>query len=99
MYTVEIDELVFTEDFRNIDGAGQKRIIKTVRKKLTAEPMVYGKPLSGPYKGYWKLKVGPYRVVYEIIESQLMVYVIKVGYRRDSEVYKELAKRLKLINQ
>jgi mRNA interferase RelE/StbE len=94
MFTVEIDELVFSEDFKKIDGAGQKRIIKAVRKKLTAEPTAYGKPLSGQYKGFWKLKVGPYRVVYEIIESQVTVYVIKVGYRRDSEIYKELAKRL-----
>ena len=94
MYTVEIDELVFSEDFKRIDGTGQKRIMKAVRKKLTEEPRAYGKPLSGEYKGFWKLKVGPYRVVYEIIESQVTVYVIKVGYRRDSEIYKELAKRL-----
>jgi mRNA-degrading endonuclease RelE of RelBE toxin-antitoxin system len=75
MYTVEIDELVFSEDFKKIDGAGQKRIIKAVRKKLTEEPRAYGKPLSGQYKGFWKLKV---------------------GYRRDTELYKELAKRLNI---
>jgi len=96
MCTVEIDELVFSEHFRRIDGASRKRIIKAVRKKLTEKPKAYGKPLSGQYKGLWKLKVGPYRVVYEIIESQVTVYVIKVGYRRDSEVYEELAKRLNI---
>jgi mRNA interferase RelE/StbE len=94
MYTVEIDELVFSEDFKRIDAAGQKRIMKAVRKKLTKEPTAYGEPLSGEYKGFWKLKVGPYRVVCQIIESQVTAYVIKVGYRRDSEIYKELAKRL-----
>lgn len=94
MYTVDIDELVFSEDFKRIDAAGQKRILKAVRKKLAVEPRAYGKPLSGEYKGFWKLKVGPYRVIYEIIESKVTVYVIKVGYRRESEVYKELAKRL-----
>jgi len=94
MYTVEIDELVFSEDFKRIDATGQKRIMKAVRKKLTEKPSAYGKPLSGEYKGFWKLKVGQYRVVYEIIESQVKVYVIKAAYRRDSEVYKELAKRL-----
>ena len=94
MYTVEVDELVFSEDFEKIDRTGQKRIMRAVSKKLTEEPRAYGKPLSGEYKDFWKLKVGPYRVVYEIIESRVTVYVIKVGYRRDSEVYKELAKRL-----
>jgi mRNA interferase RelE/StbE len=95
MYTIEIDELVFSEDFKKIDGAGQKRVVKAIHKKLIEEPRAYGKPLSGQYKGFWKFKVGPYRVVYEILESKVTVYVIKVGYRRDSEVYKELAKRLK----
>jgi mRNA interferase RelE/StbE len=95
MYTVEIDDLVFSEDFKGIDKSGQKRIMKAVRKKLTVEPRAYGKPLAGQYKGFWKLKVGPYRVVYKILESELTVYVIKVGYRRETEVYKELAKRLK----
>jgi mRNA interferase RelE/StbE len=95
VYAVEIDELVFSEDFKKIDGVGQKRIIKAVRTKLAKEPTAYGKPLSGQYKGFWKFKVGPYRVVYEILESKLIVYVIKVGYRRDAEVYKELEARIR----
>lgn len=97
MYTVEIDELVFSRDFKRIDKAGQRQIIRAVGKKVTMEPRAYGKPLAGQYQGFWKLKVGPYRVVYEILESKLRVYVIKVGYRRDAEVYRELAKRLKTL--
>ena len=96
MYTVLIDELVFSEDFKRIDRPGQKRIIRAVRDKLSTNPKEHGKHLGGDLKGYWRLRVGQYRVIYEVIESKVIVYVIKVGYRRDSEVYNELAKRLGL---
>ena len=96
MYTVLIDELVFSEDFKKIDRPGQKRIIRAVRDKLSTNLKEHGKHLGGDLKGYWRLRVGQYRVIYEVIESKVIVYVIKVGYRRDSEVYNELAKRLGL---
>jgi len=43
------------------------------------------KPLSGEYKGYWKLKgwAVPGSFI-KSLESLVTVYVIKVGYRRDS---------------
>lgn len=94
MYTVLIDELVFREDFKSIDRADQQKIIKSIRKKLTVYPEKYGQPLKGNLKGLWKLKVSKYRVVYEIKGEKTLVYVIKIGFRRDEEVYKEAVKRL-----
>lgn len=93
MYTVLIDELVFKEDFRKIDKADQQKIIKAIRKKLTRDPEGFGTPLRGGLKGLWKLRVGQYRVVYEIKKNEILVYVVKVGFRRDEEVYKEVLKR------
>ena len=96
MYKVLIDELVFSEDFKRIDRPSQQRIIKAVRDKLSTEPKAYGKALGGDLKGFWRLRVGQYRVIYQVLESEVTVYVIKVGYRRDMEVYEQLASRLKL---
>jgi mRNA interferase RelE/StbE len=93
MYTVLIDELVFKEDFRKIDKADQQKIIKAIRKKLTRDPEGFGAPLRGGLKGLWKLRVGQYRVVYEIKKNEILVYVVKVGFRRDEEVYREVMKR------
>ncbi len=90
MFKVEIDELVFERDFKRIDKANQKRIIKTIRRKLTTKPKEFGKPLAGDLKGYWKLRGRKYRVIYEIIEEKVLVYVIMVGYRRDEEIYKKI---------
>jgi mRNA interferase RelE/StbE len=96
VFKVLIDELVFKKDFKKIDKADQRRIINTIRKKLTTKPEEFGKPLIGELKGYWKLRIGKYRVIYEIEQEEILVYVIMVGYRRDEEAYKKAIKRLGL---
>jgi mRNA interferase RelE/StbE len=37
---------------------------------------------------YWRIRAGDYRVVYSIVESKLIVVVIRIGHRR--EVYRGL---------
>jgi mRNA-degrading endonuclease RelE of RelBE toxin-antitoxin system len=46
-------------------------------------------------KGYWKLKISDYRVIYKIEKKEIKILVLKAGIRRDEEVYKEMLKRLK----
>ena len=94
MYRVVIDNLVLEKDFKKIDRADQKRILTAIRKKLTTEPKKFGRPLRGEFKKYWKLRVGEYRVIYEILEDQVLVYIILVGFRRDEDVYKAAVSRL-----
>ncbi len=96
MYSVVIDELVLEKDFKGIDKSDQKRIVRAIRSKLTTKPKEFGEPLSGIFTGLWKLRVGRYRIIYEIEEKKVQVYVIIVGFRRDAEVYKKLISRLKL---
>lgn len=96
MFKVQIDELVLKKDFKKIDKADQLRIINTIRKKLTSNPQEFSKPLKGELKGYWKLRIGEYRVIYEIKKDKIIVYVIMVGYRRDKEAYKKAIIRLVL---
>ena len=43
-------------------------------------------PLTGNLSGLYKLKVGAYRVVYEIDHEKKIITVHKVGHRRD--IYK-----------
>jgi mRNA interferase RelE/StbE len=49
------------------------------------------KPLHGSLKGRWRLRVGDYRVIYEIRDDVLVVLVISVGAR--SGVYGEMRRR------
>ena len=97
MWNVVIHKLVLTEDFKKVDLPSRKLILKSIYKKLTKDPESYGSPLSDGYKGYWKLRVAHYRVIYRIVKDQVMVVVIKVGIRRDDKIYNDLIHRLKKI--
>ena len=95
MWQVEIHPLVWEEDFTRLDPQARVRITKAIRSKLTTHPNEFGKPLSGPLHGYWRLRVGDYRVIYRIEQHRLVVLVIKVGMRRDAQIYVEALPRLR----
>ena len=65
-----------------------KRIEKRYRdqlyvalKGLEDRPLL-GKKLWGQYKNYRSLRVGDYRIIYQIKASELVVLVIKIGNRQ-----------------
>lgn len=95
-YRIVVDELVLKKDFRKIGLEDQRKIVRAIRQRLAARPRDYGQPLRGELKGFWKLRVGQFRVIYEIHEDQVVVSVIVVGFRRDEEVYRAALGRLGL---
>lgn len=94
-WNIIYDKLVWLEDLKDIDPFHRKRIIRVINKKLSTAPSEYGVPLRGRYHGFWKLPVGDWRVVYSIKKDKVLVYVIKIGKRRDDIVYNELYYRLR----
>jgi len=96
MYRVVIDDLVLKKDFKKIDLQDQRKILRVIRRKLTMKPKDYGIPLRAGLEGFRKLKVGESRVIYEIEEDQVLVYVIIVGFRRDEEMRRAALLRLGL---
>jgi mRNA interferase RelE/StbE len=95
-YRIVVDELVLKKDFRKIGPEDQRKIIRAIRHRLATRPKDYGEPLRGELKGFWKLRVGQFRVIYEIHEDQVIVSIIIVGFRRDAEVYRAALGRLGL---
>ena len=95
MWNVKVHRLVLDEDFRGVSKKDQSVILKTIYKKLRTAPQEYGAPLRHELKGYWKLKISNYRVVYTIEDDKVQVVVVKVGIRRDKEVYQQMIKRMK----
>jgi mRNA interferase RelE/StbE len=94
-WAVEFHPLVRDQDLPSLDPASRARILKAIREKLTTAPEAYGEHLRAELHGYWKLRVGDYRVIYEIRKDIVMVLVLKIGYRRDDEVYRQMSKRLR----
>lgn len=96
MYQIFYHRLVLKDDFKGISAVDKNKIIKTINKKLSADPKVFGKALTGNLKGYFRMRVDFYRVIYRIERKQVSVFVIKIGLRKDLKAYIEAAKRLGL---
>ena len=64
-----------------------KRIIRKKLDVLVKHPQM-GKPLGGEFRGHRRLAVSYYRIIYRILETELVVDVIRIGLRRDNDVYR-----------
>ena len=63
-------------------------IFERIRKAIhaIAKDPYQGKPLKFELKKRWSYRVGPYRIIYSIEHSSLIVYIIDIGHRR--EIYR-----------
>jgi mRNA interferase RelE/StbE len=68
---------------RRIDKPERLRLISAI-DRLANEPTAGG-VLKGEFSGLRRLRVGDYRIIYEVIHNELTVLVVRVGHRR--EVY------------
>lgn len=84
MYKIEYLDSV-KEDLVSISKTHKEQIRKAIEKKLTTNPIEFGKPLQYSLKGLRRLRVGDYRIIFQIEEKTKIVLVIKIGHRR--EVY------------
>ncbi|MGC8490877.1 MAG: type II toxin-antitoxin system RelE family toxin [Syntrophobacteraceae bacterium] len=65
----------------NISQPNRDRIIAAIRS-LSDAPRPFGsRKLSG--RDAWRIRVGDYRVIYEINDDALVVLVVSIGHRRD----------------
>jgi mRNA interferase RelE/StbE len=42
-----------------------------------------GNPLKGYFKGKYSLRVGIYRIIYEVKREIITVYILKIGHRKN----------------
>lgn len=76
---------------RDISGLPQNiklRIRKAIEDRLILDPVRFGEPLRRSLSGFRKLRVGDYRVIYQVQEQT--VIILKIGHRRD--VYKKFGR-------
>jgi mRNA interferase RelE/StbE len=57
------------------------RLIEAI-DRLRTEPNAGG-VLKGEFAGLRRLRVGKYRIVYEVYRDQLLILVIRIGHRKD----------------
>jgi len=90
LFTLRYHPAVRSDDLRLIDRKMKDRIRRAIEDRLQTLPHEYGEPLRKTLKGYWKLRVGDYRVVFKIIKSEVWI----LGIRHRKEIYKDIDKRM-----
>jgi len=90
MFEVFYHDLAVKEDIPWLSPFWKEKIRSAIENKLTTKPEVFGKPLRRSLKGYWKLRVGDYRLIYRIERAKIKIFVI----RHRSVVYDLAVKRI-----
>jgi mRNA interferase RelE/StbE len=85
MYQIRILDAA-ERDLAQLDKTVGRRIVRRIR--WLAENLESIKPiaLAGDLAGFYKLRVGDYRVVYEIFHAEKALVIHLIGHR--SEIYR-----------
>jgi len=77
----------FDKSFKKLDKQTQKIIKAWIEKNLMGceNPRLHGKWLTANKSGQWRYRVGDYRILAEIRESELVLVLVEVGHR--SRIY------------
>jgi len=76
-------------DLPLLDERTRNQIRNAIEKRLQTAPQDYGEPLRKTLKGYWKLRVSNYRVIYKISGSE--IWILGICHRRN--VYRKMLSR------
>ncbi len=85
-YTVEFRPSVW----KNIKNVPKKDLVK-IKSKIEEISSNLPDPATTKMSGsneFHKIRIGNYRIIYEIHEDRLVILVIKIGHRKD--VYRNL---------
>lgn len=86
MYQVEFTKSA-DKQFKKLQPQFQAQLQKTIDTlKENPRPQGYTK-LSGVNPAMYRVRSGNFRIIYSIKDNELMVYLLKVGHRK--EIYKK----------
>lgn len=79
--------LYFTErsvsDLKSLDRPVARRIVQKLEWLADNVAVVAHMPLTGDWQGYYRLRVGDYRVIYRLDHPLRMLVVELIGHRSD----------------
>jgi mRNA interferase RelE/StbE len=51
------------------------------------DPRIHGKGLTANHSGQWRYRIGDYRIICQINDTELVILALSVGHR--NEIYKK----------
>lgn len=89
-FIISYHKEVVKNDIPALPAAMKARLKSAIETNLTMSPEKYALPLRRTLKGYWKLRVGDYRVIFEFERS--MIIILGIGHRKD--IYNGMKNRI-----
>ena len=83
MYQIEFDKSFDKKYFLKIPNEYQRKIKEFIEIRLSNDPFSAGKLLKGNFEGLRSARIGIYRIIYEIFDDKITVYIIKIAHRKD----------------
>ena len=81
-YSVRLHEHALKQ-LKKLDRQIARRIIDYLDEVAALDdPRTRGKGLSGDRAGVWRYRVGDYRVLCELLDTELVILALEVGHRR-----------------
>lgn len=83
-FVVRVSDIALKQ-LSKLDKPVQKLILSWINKNLQGcnNPRIKGKGLAGNHSGEWRYRVGDYRIIADIQDSELIILVIAVGHRKN----------------
>ena len=86
MYRIRILNAA-TRELAGLDKPIGRRIVERINWLAANLDNLKPEPLTGDLSGFYKLRAGDYRILYEILQDEQSIVIHKIGHR--SEVYRK----------
>ena len=74
------------KDLRGLDKSIRQRILSRIEWLVDHVEELRHEPLTAQWAGMYRLRIGDYRVIYDLEREQRRIIIYAVGHRR--EIYK-----------
>jgi len=82
MYRVRILAAA-TRDLARLDNSVGRRIVARINWLAANLELIRPEALTGDLMGFYKFRVGDYRILYEILNDEQLIVVHEIGHRQD----------------
>ena len=76
------------KELRKLDRTVAARIVQTLEERIASldDPRTVGSARVGEHDGYWRWRIGDYRVIARIEDERITILIVRVAHR--GEVYR-----------
>ena len=82
MYRVQFAQEA-ERDLQRLDPQVRMRILTRLDWLSEHAEQVQHRPLTGPLAGLFKLRLGDFRILYDVFNNDRIIFVHAIGHRRD----------------